>query len=468
MNLYELLQVQASADEVEIKKAYHAQARIHHPDKGGDPEKFKKIHEAYQILSDPEQRRTYDRTGTTVPKSGFPGFSGYSSGFPGFSSGYSSGFPFFDAWANMKNTYRSLQRGADIKHILKISLEHLYKGTTKTLKLNKNVICTFCKGGRFRAGNSCTQCKGKGLIRGQELFKVQIKPGMQDGREIRFPGAADEGINMEPGDLVITLRVLPHPDFKVKGSDLHYTQKISLLQSLIGFEATIRQLDGRVLCFKSPANRIFKTGDTSKVKGEGLKTEGGDAGTLVITFLVEIDQSLRFSPQDKLDLERILGGKKPPPAPTRSRKRKNGDGVGAAQNVKSLPRTSKVREDADPPPPVPPFTVPAPPSAVPPAPSPPPSPLFPSETRSSEDTNAPEEKNTFFKSSSEEQEARAASMMADMFESLHPEPPPPPPYQAEDDVLEVICLDSSDEESSEPGTEHAECIDLSSDSADGS
>jgi len=135
---YEVLGVPKSASQDELKKAYRKAAMKNHPDKGGDPEKFKELAQAFEVLSEPEKREIYDQYGEDALKEGMGGggASGHSP-FDIFEQFFGGGGSF---GGGSSRGYRQ-KRGEDVVHSLKVSLEELYNGTTKKLSLSKNVLC---------------------------------------------------------------------------------------------------------------------------------------------------------------------------------------------------------------------------------------------------------------------------------------------------------------------------------------
>ncbi|KAI3470660.1 hypothetical protein Pfo_027323 [Paulownia fortunei] len=189
---YEILGVSKNASQDDLKKAYRKSAIKNHPDKGGDPEKFKEIAQAYEVLSDPEKREIYDQYGEDALKEGMGG--GGSSGHNPFDifESFFGGNPFGGKhlicnmslnWlgsAQKRNIVghificspgggssrgRRQRRGEDVIHPLKVSLEDLYNGTSKKLSLSRNVLCPKCKGKGSKSGASmkCSGCQGSGM-----------------------------------------------------------------------------------------------------------------------------------------------------------------------------------------------------------------------------------------------------------------------------------------------------------------
>jgi DnaJ-class molecular chaperone len=147
MGLYEDLGLAKDATPEEIKKAYRSLARTHHPDKGGNADKFKQVQEAYETLSDPQKRQNYDQFGSAEGPQGGPG------GFPPdiFAQMFGGGNPFGQ---------RGPVRRADHEHTVTISLDDAYRGLTKNMKITLQRICREC-------GSKCNTCQGRGQVHHQ-------------------------------------------------------------------------------------------------------------------------------------------------------------------------------------------------------------------------------------------------------------------------------------------------------------
>lgn len=267
---YKLLEVEKDASETEIKKAYRKMAIKHHPDKGGDPEKFKEITRAYEVLSDSEKRSTYDRFGEEGLEEG--GGGDPSDIFEAFFGGGKGGG---------RGKARK-QKTKDVVQPLKVTLEQLYTGQTKKMAITRQVIdkkrgvqsCGEC-GGRgvtvqtVRMGpmiqqmqSACGACGGQGKSfrtkSEKEILEVHIQKGSPDKHKITFREMADEAPDHDAGDVIFTINEQPHKDFKRKGADLFLERNISLVEALCGFTLEITHLDGRKLLVSSTPGDIVK------------------------------------------------------------------------------------------------------------------------------------------------------------------------------------------------------------------
>mmetsp|Transcript_11504 Transcript_11504/g.26662 ORF Transcript_11504/g.26662 Transcript_11504/m.26662 type:complete len:514 (-) Transcript_11504:125-1666(-) len=267
---YKLLEVEKSATEPEIKKAYRKLAVKHHPDKGGDPEKFKEITRAYEVLSDSDKRSRYDQFGEE-------GLDGDGGGDPTdiFES-------FFGGGGGRRGGGRQRQKTKDVVQPLKVTLEQMYNGATKKMAITRQVIdkkkgvqtCTACDGRGvkievIRMGpmiqqmqSSCNQCGGQGksfrTAQEREVLEVHIQKGSPDNHKVPFRGMADEHPDADTGDVIFVLKEQEHEVFKRKGADLFVEKDIALVEALCGFEMELTHLDGRKLVIKTSPGEIVR------------------------------------------------------------------------------------------------------------------------------------------------------------------------------------------------------------------
>merc|ERR1719412_2677287 len=267
---YKSLEIEKGASESEIKKAYRKLAIKHHPDKGGDPEKFKEITRAYEVLSDSEKRSKYDRFGED-------GLEGGGGGDP--SDIFES---FFGGGGGRGGGGRKRQKTKDVTQPLKVTLEQLYNGATKKMAITRQVIdkkkgvqeCRDCNGRGvkvevIRMGpmiqqmqSQCSSCGGNGKSfttkQEREVLEVHIQKGSPDNHKVQFREMADEHPDADAGDVVFVLKQQEHAEFKRKGADLFIERKISLVEALCGFKMELTHLDGRKLLIKTSPGEIVK------------------------------------------------------------------------------------------------------------------------------------------------------------------------------------------------------------------
>ncbi|XP_076946970.1 dnaJ protein homolog [Bidens hawaiensis] len=346
---YEILGVPKDASQDDLKKAYRKAAIKNHPDKGGDPEKFKELAQAYEVLNDPEKREIYDQYGEDALKEGMGGGGGGHDPFDIFQSFFGGGSPFGGGGGSSRG--RRQRRGEDVVHPLKVSLEDLYNGTSKKLSLSRNVICSKCKRKGSKSGASmkcggcqgtgmkvsirhlgpsmiqqmqhpcneckgtgetindkdrCTQCKGEKVVQEKKVLEVHVEKGMQNGQKITFPEAADEAPDTLTGDIVFVLQQKEHPRFKRKGDDLFVEHTLSLTEALCGFQFVMTHLDNRQLLIKSQPGEVVKPDQFKAINDEGMPMYQRPLmkGKLYIHFTVEFPDSL--SPEQCKALEAVL------------------------------------------------------------------------------------------------------------------------------------------------------------------
>jgi molecular chaperone DnaJ len=326
---YGVLGVPRGASEEEIRKAFRRLAFQYHPDRNHDPEaedKFKEINEAYQILSDPAKRSSYDRYGqVTTEDWGFPGFD-----FGGLGDIFESFFGGFGATA----AQRTPRKGESVHGELTISFEEAVFGCRKELEVKRiescplchgigsqpgidPIICPECRGmgqvrrvkqsifGRFahvtacpRCQGSgsiithpCPQCRGKGRLKMKRRLTVDIPAGVNDGSEMSLEGEGDTGVyGGVPGDLYVRLSVKPHKIFSRRGFDIFLELPINFAQAALGDEVEVPSLDGWRSLKIPPSTQ---NGATFRLKAKGIPhVNGRGRGDQIVKVLVVTPQHL--------------------------------------------------------------------------------------------------------------------------------------------------------------------------------
>ncbi|KAL5747363.1 hypothetical protein ACOSP7_024362 [Xanthoceras sorbifolium] len=339
VDYYNILKVNRNANEDDLKKAYKRLAMIWHPDKNPSyrrseaEAKFKQISEAYDVLSDPQKRQIYDMYGEEALKSGQvppPPFSSsgastssaraqqhyYQRQHPnpsfrfnprdaedifeelfGSESGNTGGGQrgnnrghregHFKNWET--NSGAELKKAVPVENLLPCSLEDLYKGAKKKMKISRNV---YDSSGKLRAV--------------EEILTIEIKPGWKKGTKITFPEKGNQELGFLPADLIFIIDEKPHVLYKRDGNDLIVNQEITLLEALTGKTLDLTTLDGRNIMF--PLTDIVKPGAEVLVSNEGMpiSKEPGKKGNLRIKIDVKYPSSL--TSEQKSELRRVLGG----------------------------------------------------------------------------------------------------------------------------------------------------------------
>lgn len=261
---YAILGVPRNATQEEIKRAYKRLARQYHPDVNKSPEaeeRFKEINEAYAVLSDPEKRKLYDTYGTATPPPPPPpggyDFSGFEvEDFSDFFQELFGGGLF----GGMGRRARP-RKGRDLRAELALTLEEAFWGGEKVLEV----------GGR--------------------RVSVKIPPGVQEGSVLRLPGMGGPG--EPPGDLLLTVRLLPHPVFRLEGQDLHATLDVPAPIAVVGGKVRAPTLEGPVEVTLPPKTQA---GRKLRLKGKGFPGPGG-RGDLYLEVRIVIPEHL--SPEEE-------------------------------------------------------------------------------------------------------------------------------------------------------------------------
>ena len=278
---YKLLGIDKSATEKEIKQAYRRLARKHHPDiNPGDKsseEKFKKINEAYEVLSNKDKRQKYDRYGDQWQHA--DQFAKTEEEYTGrtFGNGQRAyqfnnfGDLFGDLFGNLNTGFRTAgppQHGQDIYSPIELTLEEAYRGKTRTIQLKKLALCTACSGTGRVGKRTCSICHGSGKIDSLKRLEVKIPPGVKDGSKIRIAEQGQDSPSGGPkGDLYLTVKILHHNFFERKGNDLYTEISLPLTVAVLGGEVEVPSMDGN-LVLKIPQGT--QNGKIFRLEGKGM------------------------------------------------------------------------------------------------------------------------------------------------------------------------------------------------------
>ncbi|MCI9474656.1 MAG: molecular chaperone DnaJ [Flavonifractor sp.] len=347
---YEVLGLSKGASEEELKKAYRRLAKKYHPDVNPGnkdaEERFKEINEAYAILSDPEKKARYDQFGHAGvdPSYGGGGGMGFDMGDIDlgdiFGSFFGGGFGGFGGGGGRRN---GPQRGESLRVNLPLSFEEAAFGCTKEIDLNRTAVCEECKGSGCAAGTTaetcpdcrgmgqvriqrgaggfsfsttspcakcrgtgklihtpCKTCGGAGSVRKKQRVPVTVPAGIDDGQAIKINGQGNAGVNGGPaGDLIVGVRIKPHPQFRREGTTVFYEHPVSFYQAAMGAELEIPTIDGKVK-FSIPAGT--QPGESFSLKGRGIPSlRGRGRGEQLVTVKVQVPTSLTSEQREALN-----------------------------------------------------------------------------------------------------------------------------------------------------------------------
>ena len=321
---YEILGVTKTVTEVQLKKAYRKVAMKNHPDRNPDDtaaeERFKEAAEAYEVLKDPQKRARYDRYGHAGVNQGGGGFGGQGMTmddiFQNFGDIFGQGSPFEGFFGGQGGGGRGGrrargERGSNLRTRVKLTLEEVAKGVKKTIKIKKQVTCDVCDGSGAKDASSvktcgtcggsgmvrqvrntflgqmattaacptcqgtgqqveanCKNCKGDGIVYGEDTVELDIPGGVAEGMQLSMTGRGNAGRRGGPaGDLLINIEELPHESLQRNGQDLVYELHLNFADAALGMKAEVPTLDGKVRFDIAPGTQ---SGEIKRLKGKGL------------------------------------------------------------------------------------------------------------------------------------------------------------------------------------------------------
>lgn len=355
-DFYEVLGVTKSASGDEIKKAYRQQAIKYHPDKNPDSkeaeEKFKEAAEAYEILSDPQKKGRYDQFG----HAGVSGAAGGGGGFSGAGMsmddifnqfgdifGDFGGFGGFGFGGSRSRSSRRVNKGSTMRVKVTLNLEEVANGVEKKLKVKKYVACDTCSGtgakgtdgyatcstchgsgnvtritntllGQMQTTGTCPQCNGdgkivkdrcntchgEGIVKAEEVIKINIPAGVAEGMQLNVSGKGNAarrgGVN---GDLLVLIEEKEDAELMRDGNDLLYYLQLSFSKAALGTTAEIPTVEGKVKIRIEPGTQ---PGKILRLRGKGIpEVNGYGKGDLLVSINVWIPKNLSKEEQKTLE-----------------------------------------------------------------------------------------------------------------------------------------------------------------------
>jgi DnaJ-class molecular chaperone len=310
-DFYQTLGVARTASEKEIRSAYRKLARKHHPDVNpGDKaseERFKAINSAYEVLSDPDKRKKYDRYGDNWQHADQIEEMQRQRGFRFSGSGGSGGFQRFEVndLGDLGSVFGSIfgrgssfgtraagtRRGGDLQQPVDVTLEEAYHGTARTLELLSEEPCPTCGGSGEVAGATCHVCGGYGQVQHPRRLEVKIPPGVATGSRVKVAGEGQPGMGGgKKGDVLLVVNVRPHARFERKADDLYEDVEVPLTTAVLGGEVEVRTMTAKVMLKVPP---LTQNGKTFKLAGLGMPHMKGEGkGDLYARVRVRLPEHL--------------------------------------------------------------------------------------------------------------------------------------------------------------------------------
>lgn len=373
---YEILGVERSASQEDVKRAYRKMALKYHPDRNpnddGAEHRFKEAAEAYEVLSDPQKRQRYDRFGHAGVRgnggAGQPGFQDINDIFSAFSDIFGgSGTIFEEVFTGQRargRRRRGGRGGSDLRIKLPLTLEDIAGGTEKKIKVRKFVTCETCEGTGAENGEAgydtcstcqgsgeirqvsrsvfgqfvniqpcpacqgegrtirhrCPDCGGEGRMKGEETITVNVPAGVLEGNYLTLRGAGNAGLRGGPaGDLRVEIEEVPHEHFSREGLDIFHDLYISFPEAALGTEVDVPTLKGRA---RLQIDAGVQSGKILRMRERGLpELNGVRRGDEMIR--VHVWTPLHLTKEERELLEGLRGAASFQPQPEKEDRRKS-------------------------------------------------------------------------------------------------------------------------------------------------
>ena len=309
-DFYDVLGVSRGASEKEVRSAYRKLARKHHPDVNpGDKSaetRFKEINQAYEVLSDADKRKKYDKYGDKweyadqIEEAQRQRGQRFQYGGNGGAGSYEFtdmgdlgdlGSVFGNIFRRGGGARTMSRRGSDVQQPVEVTLEEAFHGTARTLEMLSTEPCPTCGGSGQIAGATCHTCQGAGMLQRPRRLEVKIPAGVATGSKVRIAKEGQPGIGGgRKGDLLLVVTVRPHPRFERKGDDLYEDVDVPLTTAVLGGEAEVPTMTARVMLKIPP---LTQNGKAFKLTGLGMPHLGRDGkGDLYARIRVRLPDQL--------------------------------------------------------------------------------------------------------------------------------------------------------------------------------
>ena len=339
---YEVLGVEKTATDEEIKRAYRKRAKECHPDLHPDDktavDRFKELNEANEVLSDPDKRARYDQYGFNDPMQGMGGGGNPFEGFGGFGGMGDIFDQLFNGGMGRSSRGQGPVAGNDLQYELRITFEEAAKGCEKSFEINRNEVCDTCGGNGAKPGTKpvtcktcngsgqvringgwmttvrpctacggtgkivsekCTGCGGSGRVRKKRTVTIKVPAGIDNGQTIIMRGNGEPGMRGGPaGDLLIQVTIRPHKVFRREGYNLILDFPISFATAALGGDVEVPTLSGPIK-YRIPEGT--QPGTEFRIKGAGIQQLRGTAkGDLLLRVKVEVPRKLNAKQKELL------------------------------------------------------------------------------------------------------------------------------------------------------------------------